>query len=296
MKKTLIALAVLAASGASFAQVTITGGVAFGYRATNTASGFGIDDSSVKFSASEDLGGGTKVATSFGISNTNRKEIKGGDFALGVSGGFGSVDFSLAEGSDWLSGDFVGLDGKVFSALDPATDGASYSTPSFGGFKATLAHSENDNSYGTGAAGHAGQRHNTLSVSYSGGPLSASLGLRAYDNQGLSATASKNRVRAKASYDFGVAKLGAGVITTDRVDQVLTDSNIGVTVPFGSLTFAADFGNRKLSNDGTRSGYGLTAAYALSKRTAITAKYYSWEGTIGGERLTQSDLLLSHSF
>jgi hypothetical protein len=55
MKKTLIALAVLASSGASFAQVTITGNLAMGYRATTApagdASGFGVDTSQINFSA-----------------------------------------------------------------------------------------------------------------------------------------------------------------------------------------------------------------------------------------------------
>jgi len=39
MKKTLVAMAVLAASGASFAQATLTGSYAFGYATTSSAAG-----------------------------------------------------------------------------------------------------------------------------------------------------------------------------------------------------------------------------------------------------------------
>ena len=54
MKKTLVALAVMAASGASFAQVTITGQYGFGYAqssdsANATAGGLGISDSNISF-------------------------------------------------------------------------------------------------------------------------------------------------------------------------------------------------------------------------------------------------------
>ena len=88
MKKTLVALAVLAASGASFAQVTLSGEFAYGFLATtdgagNTASGLGIDTGLLVFSAKEDLGGGymaeatmktdSSSGRSNGISNATAK-------------------------------------------------------------------------------------------------------------------------------------------------------------------------------------------------------------------------------
>jgi hypothetical protein len=59
-------LAVLAASGASFAQVSLTGKFTYGYLATSdgtgaTASGGGIDTGLLVFGVKEDLGGGTSV-------------------------------------------------------------------------------------------------------------------------------------------------------------------------------------------------------------------------------------------
>ncbi len=88
MKKTLIAVAALAATSA-FAQVTITGGYAFGLKNTvtgattaagsdRTAAGLGIDTAEVKFGASEDLGGGMKVDVSMGLNNIQRGATVGG--------------------------------------------------------------------------------------------------------------------------------------------------------------------------------------------------------------------------
>ena len=72
MKKTLIAMAVLAASGASFAQVTMTGNVGFGFEKSpsqtasnaNAGSGMTTTDGTINFTAKEDLGGGMSVIAS----------------------------------------------------------------------------------------------------------------------------------------------------------------------------------------------------------------------------------------
>ena len=75
MKKTLVALAVLAASGASFAQVSLSGEFAYGYSATTDAAGLkksggGLDTAQLVFSAKEDLGGGTSVAVTMKTDGT----------------------------------------------------------------------------------------------------------------------------------------------------------------------------------------------------------------------------------
>ena len=98
-------MAVLAASGASFAQVTMTGEFTWGYKATNKVytkavdavaqtpgvlgaaaaaaaysdnkSGFGVDYSNINFMASEDLGGGTKVSVLMGFDGADRSQDGG---------------------------------------------------------------------------------------------------------------------------------------------------------------------------------------------------------------------------
>ncbi len=78
MKKTLIALAVLATSGASFAQVTLTGKLGFGAQrqpvnatalapTADSQQGFLMTDGNLTFGATEDLGGGWKASTSMEI-------------------------------------------------------------------------------------------------------------------------------------------------------------------------------------------------------------------------------------
>lgn len=308
MKKTLIALAVLAASGASFAQVTITGNATYGYQVitspTTTNGGFGVDGSSVTFASSEDLGGGNTVKASLVLDKTNRSGTGGGDFGLNIGGAWGSIDMSLAEGSDYLSGDFVGLDGKVFSGLGPAGDSVSYKTPAlFPGFTLSFAHGEPSSTttaagaYGAEAAGDVAgrQRTNTLTAAYAAGPLSVNVGFRTYDNQEV---ANKTRVRAKASYDFGMFKLGAGVVETQKfAGGAETLTNVGVSAPLGAFTLAADYGWNKRAAGDTRSGYGLVGTYSLSKRTSVAAKYYNYTAAFGdASATTRSDLVLSHNF
>ncbi|PUE38227.1 porin [Limnohabitans sp. Hippo3] len=107
MKKTLIALAAVAATGAAFAQSTVTlfGGADLGYRnvtsGDNKFSGMsqdGIYSSRLGVMGTEDLGGGLKagfhfeggmapdVGTSAGFNFTRKSTI-------GLSGGFGEVRF-----------------------------------------------------------------------------------------------------------------------------------------------------------------------------------------------------------
>lgn len=166
MKKTLVALAVLAASGASFAQVTITGSFVYGFEqdtnrmiygptvATNAtsknpvqdASGLGIDTSVINFTAKEDLGGGTSVTAVMSLDGVSRASVNGGDSSVTVAGGFGTVKLGQGRGADYLSGGVsgvggVGMDNKLFTAL-AASDAISYTSPAYSGFKLTVAHEE----------------------------------------------------------------------------------------------------------------------------------------------------------
>ena len=127
MKKTLVALAVLAASGASFAQATITGTYAFGFASQTgggvaAVSGLGTDTADVNFAASEDLGGGMTATAKMGISGAHRgNAVTGNTATVGIkSTSFGvvlgtieSTNGLLAIGSSGASG--YGLDGKNIS-------------------------------------------------------------------------------------------------------------------------------------------------------------------------------------
>lgn len=325
MKKTLIALAVLAASGASFAQVTITGNYTAGYRAGSDAgadsSGLGIDTSLVTFTASEDLGGGLTAKAEMKIDGLSRAGVGGGDSGMSLSGGFGKLSLETGRGSDYLSGGTagvggVGLDGKVFSALT-TSDSIGYTSPSFGGLTFGISHDEGAVSQGTaettapiglgsGAAGTPSgvdyQRGTGVTVGYAAGPLAVNGNYKVWDQSGTTNDNAKNRVSIRGSYDFGVAKVGAGYRNTQYVLGTRQDTFLAVGFAATSqLQLGADWGQRtqsdKASGNGTRGGYGLKAEYSLSKRTSVVASYASWEKSVGvDKRSTETNLLLSHSF
>jgi predicted porin len=346
MKKTLVALAVLAASGASFAQVTMTGEFTWGYKATTNSravkavpqdlpnnilgsaavaggadsSGFGVDYSNINFMASEDLGGGTKVSVKMGIDGADRSgdgvggPTTGQDANITLTGGFGKLMLATMENVNYLgngiaaAGDpaWIDLDNKVQAAKTNG-DRIQYSY-AFGPVTLGLQHLEAAAGLGegVGSTGNTAQRRNLIEVTYAAGALTANAGYAAYDNQIDSATSttSTNRVRASANYDFGVAKVGFGVENTKRTNGSVTDTFLGANAPIGALTLAVSWGSNKVDNggvatvtDGTKSGYGVGAAYALSKRTQLIANYRSWEDTINAAtRSTDTRVYIDHSF
>jgi predicted porin len=316
MKKTLVALAVLAASGASFAQVTLTGGYAWGYRASHSATGadtagLGIDTAGLKFAASEDLGGGTKMAVYLSIDSTTRKSISGGNSGADLSTNYGTFSYSMDEGSEFVTraaGQEGGtsFDGKVTSGLAPATDNFTYTAPAFGPVKVAFDYTEADQSLGLGAAGDAtdtAQRQYQLRAAYAAGPLNATARYAFYDSKEGNAQQS-NRVRLAASYDLGMAKVGAGYSRLTYGAGTRTDTAATVNVPLGATTLGASWANRNFDNakgntatDGNATGFGLTASYALSKRTSLNLSYARWNKTAAdAEKSTETNLLLAHSF
>ncbi|MDP3653067.1 MAG: porin [Rhodoferax sp.] len=166
MKKTLIALAVLAASGASFAQVTITGTLAMGYGQTTSvgtnaisipglglaavatsgadASGFGADTSEIGFAATEDLGGGQKIEATLALAGADRSgesnsttpgALTGRDATLTyTNNSFGRVQMGATRDSAIHSGipsadaPVINMDGKLFQ-LRSDSDFISYAAP-----------------------------------------------------------------------------------------------------------------------------------------------------------------------
>jgi len=125
MKKTLIALAALAATGASFAQVTIYGRVDAGYNYLSqdgvTKSGMGnsqLASSKLGFMGTEDLGSGLSgifkleggLANPSGngkTSNTNNQATGGATSATG-----GAVSTNGSQGLDFQRFSYVGLKGN----------------------------------------------------------------------------------------------------------------------------------------------------------------------------------------
>jgi len=366
MKKSLIALAVLAASGASFAQVTVTGTLITGYKSSLTAptkgtqaeqitqsvtaalaggsggnvvgdsSGLGIDTSLITFTAKEDLGGGMSVAAEMSFDGVSRAGVAGGDSSLKLTTSVGRLTLQSYKAIDYLSGGVsgvggVGMDNKVFPSrslkdsigfdtkLGPVYLGVSHSEQASANSSVTTGVGAGLGVGGAGAAGTTGQRLNSMSVTYVSGSLVANLNYLVYDGRTDNVNTSyRDVIRTAASYDLGVAKLGGGFsVLTTTGGSTLTDSMIAVSVPVGALTLGANFAQETSAGtiaqtipvagvgnvpfvagqlDQTRSGSGLSASYALSKRTSLIATYANWVSAVGKDRNNETNLLVSHSF
>jgi len=317
MKKNLIALAVLAASSASFAQVSLTGSLISGYRDSTApagnASGFGVDTAELTFNAKEDLGGGMKASAALGLVDQSRGNTFGaGDTVLSLEGAFGKFSVSTVRSVDYLTGGLAavggtGFDEKLFSVRDK-NDMVSYSVP-LGPVGVQLSYVEPTNNLGlgqgtSGASANTTQRNSAIGLSYATGALAADVGYAMYDQADAASSSIKSDVRGAATYDFGVAKLGGGIVQRAYKTGTRTDALLAVGVPMGALTLGANMGQRNVSStdesankNGTRNGYGLKASYALSKRTAFSVDYTNWANQVGdSSNSTQTNVLLSHSF
>jgi predicted porin len=282
MKKTLIAMAVLAASGASFAQVTlygVTGGQFQSQEATTVSTaaidrgtitetktdGFGnvaaIGSSRFGMRGTEDLGGGlsanfnleASVGVADGTTSANSQLFNRQSWA-GVSGGFGAVRLGRSTTPYYetigLSDPFattglstIGVDNQTPSGR--ASNSLFYTSPNFGGFTANALYGTWDTSTNTTP----NETTNTgLSVGYSAGPLAVSLGFGDAEVVGTT-TGETDGQALSATYDFGVAKVFAGYAQTEARSDTAVNSyiendelNIGVTVPMGAVTLLAGLG------------------------------------------------------
>lgn len=271
MKKSLIALAVLAVSGAASAQSTVsiyglidsyfgqtkgTGPGQTGVSQTVINSG-GLQTSRFGLKGSEDLGGGMKV--NFQLENgfnvdtgqtpnngTTNSSIFSRQSWVGVSGGFGEVKI----GKMWTPFDEVkgsgaaGFDANIFAPAtnvwasngynDRPGNSIYYMTPSFGGFTAAALYSFSENKTTTQSAG----KTTAFNVAYSNGPIGAAL---SYQNEKANGNATAVKyTQLNGSYDFGVVKLlgaygrvknGTGPINTAVSVDKTTEYQIGLDVP-----------------------------------------------------------------
>ncbi|MBK7000697.1 MAG: porin [Rhodoferax sp.] len=196
MKKTLIALAVLAASGAAMSQVTVTGLLAMGYKATKAgnnagteSSGLGVDTSVVYFTVKEDLGGGQKVEALLGVGGLDRSGESSSKYGVTGSNGpatgrdasltytnaaFGQIQLATLERPDFFSSYATGAIGAGTASVAGAgapvidmdnklheykkvTDQIRYAVP-LGPVTVALTHTEDFTTAGMGlGVGAAGQ-------------------------------------------------------------------------------------------------------------------------------------------
>ncbi len=314
MKKTLLALAVVAASGAAFAQsATLSGSYAFGYETTKIGGvktgGFGTDTAAIKLVATEDLGGGLKARAQVSLGGMQRDGAgTGEDASLSLMGSFGSILLGTVESDDGLSRARVGapgygLDGKVHSP-NSNIDVVGYTSPQLApGLTVGVAYVDRGTTVGTGLnAGSNGaasaQPSVTANVSYGAGPISARFDVTSWTRQSaadVTANTLKQRFRVSGSYDLGMAKVGLGYAQRTNVNSTkVKDLVAGVSAGFGATTVGLVYESRD-NNGAKTTGFSTGASYALSKRTTVDAHYASWKKT-GASADTGFRVLVGHSF
>ena len=251
MKKSLIALAVLAASGAAMAQssVTLFGIVdtAVGYVDNANAAGdsvYGLTTSGnatsrLGFRGVEDLGGGLKAG--FWLEGEvfgDNGNANGFNFqrrsTVSLMGGFGEVrmgreltpSYSKTSSYDLFgqtgigqfmgwTGNWYGIDGESGNALR-SRNMISYYTPNFSGFTAGLGYGFDEQT--TGKAG----RYIGGYAAYDNGPLSVAL---SYDERNVAANFDRNTFTVAGSYNMNVVKLNA-IVQQTKDDVIGTDSKV----------------------------------------------------------------------
>ena len=278
MKKSLIALAVMAVSGAAFAQSSVTlYGIAdvVIHKDKNVSAKMtsgGVSDSRWGVKGAEDLGGGLKADFNFeqGLDLTTGA-IKGTAFSrqanVGFSGGFGAIKL----GKTWNAyDDIAGATDPVFdSVLSPLNiapsysyvsdpnSGLKYSSPDMGGFSGAVSTSFKD-------ASAANLKVSAFNVAYAAGPVFAALG---YQNE-KSDIATRKLVRVNGSYDLGAAKIMAGY---GQAKDEAKDFTVGVDVPLSAaLVLSTGFTQVRPDAGGDKANsFGLGVNYSLSKRTSV---------------------------
>ena len=303
MKKSLIALAVLAASGAAMAQssVTLYGVVDTGLTySKGEESVYGMThvggnvNSRLGFRGVEDLGNGLKATFNLesGFSADDGTNYMGQDglaftrtSTVGLAGNFGEVRLGRMLTTSYLAvsrydafGD-TGIGGSLAwngpqTGYAPRTENAvSYTSPNFSGFKIGA-------EYGFGEQQKArDSRYLGLGVTYDNGPLSLGLGydrLNSNTMDGLLAASDLKTVHLGGAYNFGVAKLLA-FYKQSKVSNApkFKTFGLGVSAPVGAAgEVRASYNNYKISDDnGKADQLSLGYVHNLSKRTALYGTY-----------------------
>jgi predicted porin len=321
MKKTLIALAALAVSGAAFAQstVTLSGGVSAGLQKTGASKAAqtdqvaGVDavnSNSFILTAVEDLGGGMKATGVIQqrLSALNA-DAQSGDLYVDVSGGFGAVragkfTFNSTSGFNAFASRAVSSLAGAGQALG-ANNVVTYTTPNMSGFTATVAMNAAQSATGSNGTG--------IKFNYSNGPLAIQYAQSTAPNN--AATGTEAEVTSLGvNYDLGVAKIffntydqkagvtgssGTGAAATANAALAAEKGNsLSVAVPMGALTLKAGMIDRKNNTAATstdRTVFGID--YALSKRTTLIAEFANDKVAVGGaNKRTNSFVGFAHTF
>ncbi len=303
MKKSLIALAALAAT-AAFAQstATISGTISVGVMDTGlagakpTVSNLGGGANAVNIVTVEDLGGGLRGGFDsqirFNAATGDRNSAGTGNALFHnanayLTGGFGTVRMGkIAEDSNCGfdpygctggAGLIAGAPGTISGLIAAQTQASSvrYESPNFSGL--TLR-------YQTTVTARANER-SVLNLGYTNGPLTLqylqsknSLNVAA-DVAGAAPTITDTTGQGTsigAAYNFSFGRLAVFNAKTENAAGATTADITGLTaaVPMGAYTLLAGYAKDKTKAASADNKVGLGVNYALSKRTTLGADVF----------------------
>jgi len=336
MKKTLVAVAALAAVTGAMAEVTITGFVDGGVQSTKSTTTAGISStttsagsngagqSQITFASSEDLGGGTTAFANIRVNPAILAGTIGGDVSeIGLRGAFGTalvgrdygIDFfthAAADASGWTSG----AKGVVHNTSSGISNAVVYILPTVvEGLGIVVARGLAGNAGGNGDAtaykftyktgGFMGEyaAYTATTTSTSVWTEDFTIGGTATDTETLAVGGTVKGTALALTYDLGVAKLHGGMFASKASadgDQKSSSYMYGVSAPFGAttlgLTISAADRTNAAATTKKATGYRVKAAYSFSKRTSGYAAYGSESKSSTTAKDTQTMVGVIHNF
>ena len=324
MKKHLIAAAVAATLAVpAMAQVSISGRLDAGYSAIDaqdnskdtTGIGYSADTSSrLTFKASEDLGGGLKVALVLeaGIGGAPKAGDLGQSTSFGsfgraqymtLSGSFGQILIGYAnstmkrtlEGFGSANGttNVLGILPNLLDNDDSRNHQITYSTPKMAGFSVDLEGraseiDEDDTNSGYGVA-----------ANYAGGPVKVRA---SYDEEAVSADFDRKRTGAAIAVNLGGVTLHGMYADLEREGATKTTEEgyeLGVSTKLGATELFASMAKNEVKTGATsvdEDGFNVGARYSLSKRTYAYLIAGQTDADGANKKVSQTAIGIVHKF
>lgn len=308
MKKTLVALAALAAT-AAYAQSTVTiygtfdpsiTSVSKSYANGTSATQTGVKQGQqgteqVTFKGEEDLGGGMKALFLYELdfSSSAAGTPAAGEIYAGLSGGFGSIKlgtpntptltvqstrspFGTKTGgrADVYQANATSALRTLYGTSQTRTAGSIvYASPSFSGFSAGVSYTPGA-SVDTVAPVTASGDVSDIGLFYANGPLSAAVAV--YTKGSTSTLGAETQGSANVSYNFGPGAVTVGYHTHNNVGAI--DSSYNIAASYGVAKNMDVLFNYVSQNDETVANRdqkmtALGLKYTMSKRTSLYARY-----------------------
>lgn len=302
MRKSLIALAVLASTGGAMAQSNVTlygrmdasiGATKLNGVSTTQLYSGNLTSSRWGLRGTEDLGGGLKamfqleaaIEADEGTTTAFSRQSW-----VGLSGGFGTARFGKADSiykdiydlGNWYN---ISADSEFNSAKEAYRTGLAayvarpvnqirYDTPNLGGFSAGLTYAFDENVPGA-------PEITALGARYRVGKLD--VGAAFQEEEQALAINDRKHSTLSGTYDFGVARVSAQYQNVKAGDNRKDNEfSLGVSAPLGGFELSAGYARSKAKDAAGAtaakgSAFALAATYALSKRTRLYGGYLDGE-------------------